>query len=200
MPSLCGSARRPARGSELSLRVLSWHAVPCDPGEPDHRQFQSAMSAWPSPRINRLGTPNIPAIRFARGGDFRGYLVHTIVTVCKVARPPRTDQTDIRGGTPLRFAGCAKDQNRLIRLEPMLHVHLQSRERCRIFASHQALTPRRNPPTRGITAVPIPRFPALAVFGRRAVGLDHGGRRPKTCTQAGIAREIKPLAIGATHW
>ena len=124
------------------------------PGSPIIDRSRSAMSAWPSPRINRLGTPNIPAIRFARGGDFRGYLVHTIVTVCKVARPPRTDQTDIRGGTPLRFAGCAKDQNRLIRLEPMLHVHLQSRERCRIFASHQALTPRRNAHTRGTTRSP----------------------------------------------
>jgi len=35
-----GAPRRPASGSELSLRVLSWHAVPCDPGESDHRQFQ----------------------------------------------------------------------------------------------------------------------------------------------------------------
>ena len=31
---------QPPLGSELSLRVLSWHAVPWDPGEPDHRQFQ----------------------------------------------------------------------------------------------------------------------------------------------------------------
>jgi hypothetical protein len=45
-----GAPRRSPSGSELSLRVLSWHAVPCDPGEPDHRSFQSAMSAWPSPR------------------------------------------------------------------------------------------------------------------------------------------------------
>src|SRR6516162_11220596 len=35
-----GAPRRPASGSELSLRVLSWHAVPCDPGESDHCQFQ----------------------------------------------------------------------------------------------------------------------------------------------------------------
>src|SRR6516225_1109045 len=35
-----GAPRRPPSGSELSLRVLSWHAVPCDPGESDHRQFQ----------------------------------------------------------------------------------------------------------------------------------------------------------------
>ena len=35
-----GAPRRPASGSELSLRVLSCHAVPCDPEESDHRQFQ----------------------------------------------------------------------------------------------------------------------------------------------------------------
>ena len=35
-----GAPRRSASGSELSLHVLSWHAVPCDPGESDHRQFQ----------------------------------------------------------------------------------------------------------------------------------------------------------------
>ena len=52
------------------LHILSWHAVPCDPGESEHRQFQTAMSAWPSPRINRLGTPNDPAIRFTREVNF----------------------------------------------------------------------------------------------------------------------------------
>src|SRR6202790_3727758 len=35
-----GAPRRPASGSELSLRILSWHAVPCDPEESNHRQFQ----------------------------------------------------------------------------------------------------------------------------------------------------------------
>src|SRR4029077_2133698 len=70
MPSCAGAPRRPASGSELSLHILSWHAVPCDPGESEHRQFQTAMSAWPSPRINRLGTPNDPAIRFTREVNF----------------------------------------------------------------------------------------------------------------------------------
>src|SRR6202030_4552232 len=65
-----GAPRRPASGSELSLHILSWHAVPCDPGESEHRQFQTAMSAWPSPRIKRLGTPNDPAIRFTREVNF----------------------------------------------------------------------------------------------------------------------------------
>src|SRR5215471_11138565 len=46
-----GAPRRPASGSELSLHILSWHAVPSDTGESEHRQFQTAMSAWPSSRI-----------------------------------------------------------------------------------------------------------------------------------------------------
>src|ERR1700730_12913190 len=67
---LAGAPRRPASGSELSLHILSWHAVPWDPGESEHRQFQTAMSAWPSPRIGRLGIPNDPAIRFTREVNF----------------------------------------------------------------------------------------------------------------------------------
>src|ERR1700692_646048 len=65
-----GAPRRPASGSELSLHILSWHAVPWDPGESEHRQFQTAMSAWSSPRIDRLGIPNDPAIRFTREVNF----------------------------------------------------------------------------------------------------------------------------------
>jgi hypothetical protein len=61
---------------------------PETPGSPIIDSSRSTMSAWPSPRINRLGTPNTPAIRFARGGDFRGYLVRTIATACQVACPP----------------------------------------------------------------------------------------------------------------
>jgi hypothetical protein len=65
-----GAPRRPASGSELSLYILSWHAVFCDPGKSEHRQFQTAMSAWPSPQVNRLGTPKDPAIRFTREVHF----------------------------------------------------------------------------------------------------------------------------------
>src|SRR3974390_1621459 len=52
-----GAPRRPASGSELSLHILSWHAVPWDPGESEHRQFQTAMSAWASPRKKQLRPP-----------------------------------------------------------------------------------------------------------------------------------------------
>ena len=52
-------------------RLLSIsYAVFCDPGKSEHRQFQTAMSAWPSPQVNRLGTPKDPAIRFTREVHF----------------------------------------------------------------------------------------------------------------------------------
>src|SRR6266699_7300397 len=74
-----GAPRRPASGSELSLYILSWHAVPYDPGESDHRQFQTAMSAWPSPRVDRLGTPKDPAIRSTREVNFEAtWFAHSL--------------------------------------------------------------------------------------------------------------------------
>ena len=36
-----GAPRRPASGSELSLRIPSWHAVLSDPGESDIDMFQT---------------------------------------------------------------------------------------------------------------------------------------------------------------
>src|SRR6516165_4069843 len=50
------------------------------------------MPTWPSPRSERLGTPQIPAIRFTRGTYF-GASRFTYATVCQVARPPLTDRT-----------------------------------------------------------------------------------------------------------
>jgi hypothetical protein len=65
-----GAPRRPATGSGLSLHIPSWHAVLYRPRGLQHRQFQTAMLTWPSPRDQRLGIPNIPAIRFTRGDHF----------------------------------------------------------------------------------------------------------------------------------
>jgi hypothetical protein len=47
------------------------------------------------------------------------------------------------------------------------------------------LRPRRNPHSCGTTAVPNPRFPALALFGRRPSECVErpSFRRPKTCTK-----------------
>jgi hypothetical protein len=70
-----GAPRRPASGSGLSLLIPSWHAALSDPGGPTSLCSRTSMPTWPSPFDHRLGTPEIPAIRFARGADFVASLV-----------------------------------------------------------------------------------------------------------------------------
>jgi hypothetical protein len=43
---------------------------PTTPGNPITVSSRTAMSAWPSPRVDRLGTPKDPAIRFTRAVNF----------------------------------------------------------------------------------------------------------------------------------
>jgi hypothetical protein len=45
------------------------------PGSPTSLCSRPSMPTWPSPFDHRLGTPNIPAIRFAREADFVASLV-----------------------------------------------------------------------------------------------------------------------------
>src|SRR5258706_3080313 len=40
------------------------------PGTPIIDSSRATMAAWPSPRVDRLGTPKAPAIRFARAMTF----------------------------------------------------------------------------------------------------------------------------------
>jgi len=49
---------------------------------------RTTTSTRPSSRVEQLGTPKTPAIRFTRGDEFRGSLVHTSATACQLARPP----------------------------------------------------------------------------------------------------------------
>jgi hypothetical protein len=62
--------------------------------------------------------------------------------------------------------------------------------RCRHVPPRRRLSPRRNPHSCGTTAVPNPRFPALALFGRRPSECVErpSFRRPKTCTKADLKR------------
>jgi hypothetical protein len=85
--------RQPPSGSGLSLIIPSWHAVLCDPGEFGHRHGPVLRCRlWPSPRSERLGTPDVPAIRFTRGSYFVASRF-AYATACQVARPPLTDRT-----------------------------------------------------------------------------------------------------------
>jgi hypothetical protein len=57
------------------------------PGSSTSIYSRAAMSTWPSPRSERLGTPKIPAIRFTRGTLTRLHWF-AFATACQVARPP----------------------------------------------------------------------------------------------------------------
>jgi hypothetical protein len=61
-----GAPRRPASGSGLLLPFRPDMPSSLTPGS-STSPVQVAMPTWPSPRSERLGTPNIPAIRFTRG-------------------------------------------------------------------------------------------------------------------------------------
>ena len=87
-----GAPRRPATGSGLSLLIPSRHAVLNRPRRLRHRQFQTAMSTSPSPRDQRLGSLNTPAICFTRGNHFGASSSH-IRYGLPVCSPPCADPT-----------------------------------------------------------------------------------------------------------
>ncbi len=69
------------------------------------------------------------------------------------------------------------------------HAAWQNCVPCRLVPPHRRLRPRRNPHSCGTTAVPNPRFPALALFGRRpSESVERpSSRQPKTYTGADFA-------------
>ena len=60
-----------------SFRCTSLPRVPTSPtpGSPTSLCSRTSMPTWPSPFDHRLGTPDIPAIRFTREADFVASLV-----------------------------------------------------------------------------------------------------------------------------
>src|SRR5262249_29974963 len=90
-----GAHRRPASGSGLSLLIPSWHAALSDLGEFDHRfDPEHRCRHWPSLWTKGLGTPNNPAIRFARGTVFAATLVRYCYGLSG-CWPPCTDLTSL---------------------------------------------------------------------------------------------------------
>ena len=95
MPSLCGSAE----ATREWFRAFTAHSfLACRPLRPRgvrHRYPDIRCRHWPSPNDHRLGTPDTPAIRFARAVDFVASLVRFRYSLPGCS-PPCTDQT----GTP----------------------------------------------------------------------------------------------------
>src|SRR5208283_6189275 len=85
MPSLCGSAEAAREWFRAFTIIPSWHAVLFDPGEPLCPVPRCRHG--PSPRVERLGAPKYPAIRFTRELVFVA-LRFASATACQVARPP----------------------------------------------------------------------------------------------------------------
>src|SRR3954462_3258738 len=87
-----GAPRRPARGSGLSLPFRPDMPSSLTPGSSTSHVSSVAMPTRPSPRSERLGTPNTPAIRFTRGSSFEASLVRVCYGLSGCS-PPWTDRT-----------------------------------------------------------------------------------------------------------
>ena len=74
------------------------------PGSPIIDSSRAAMSTWPSPRVDRLGTPKAPAIRFTRAMTFvASWFTHLLRPARLLA--PCTDLTSSRGHRGLLLPG-----------------------------------------------------------------------------------------------
>src|SRR5262249_49567297 len=94
-PRCAGAPRRPASGSGLSLLIQSCHATVSDVGEFDRRfSPEHRRRHWSSLWTKGLGTPNNPAIRFARGTVFAATLVRYCYGLSG-CWPPCTDLTSL---------------------------------------------------------------------------------------------------------
>jgi hypothetical protein len=103
-----GAPRRPASGSGLSLSIPSWHAILYRPRGLQHRQFQTTTLTSPSPRDQRLGIPNIPAIRFTRGNHFgASQFTHSLRPASLLAPLYGSDQFLAVGGFYFQASGVS---------------------------------------------------------------------------------------------
>src|SRR3954464_13443102 len=87
-----GAPRRPARGSGLSLPFRPDMPSSLTPGSSTSHVSSVATPTRPSPRSERLGTPNNPAIRFTRDPVFEASLVRVCYGLSGCS-PPWTDWT-----------------------------------------------------------------------------------------------------------
>jgi hypothetical protein len=86
-------AVRECLGDPRAVPGFCWPIFPDMPSPTTPGSSTSISSRYrrrhrPSPKEQRLGTPNVPAIRFARGEDFVASTVRIFATACQVARHP----------------------------------------------------------------------------------------------------------------
>src|SRR5204863_5276692 len=104
-----GAPGRPASGSGLSLLIRSWHAVLYDPGESDHRPFQSSdvdmafAESRPARHSQRSRNP------FRAGDDFvASWFTHLLRPARLLA--PRYGSDHLRGQRGLLLPGFQRDK------------------------------------------------------------------------------------------
>src|SRR5262249_15022672 len=79
------------------------------PGSPIIDSSRAAMSTWPSARVDRLGTPKAPAIRFARAMTFvASWFTHLLRPARLLA--PRYGSDHLRGQRGLLLPGFQRDE------------------------------------------------------------------------------------------
>src|SRR4051812_28412694 len=88
-----GAPRRPASGSGLSLPFRPDMPSSLTPGSSSSHVSSCATPTRPSPRSERLGTPNTPAIGFTRGPSFEAPLFRICYGLSGCS-PPWTDLTE----------------------------------------------------------------------------------------------------------
>src|ERR1700746_2986097 len=79
------------------------------PGNPIIVSSRAAMSAWPSPRVDRLGTPKAPAIRFTRAMIFGAtWFTHLLRPARLLA--PQYGSDHLRGHRRLLLPGFQRER------------------------------------------------------------------------------------------
>src|SRR5205085_101144 len=173
------------------------------PGSPIIDRSRAAMSSWPSPRVDRLGTPKAPAIRFARAMTFvASWFTHLLRPARLLA--PRYGSDHLRGQRGLLLPGFQRDKpvagyNYSSDWTPLL----TGLSPARMAASLAAPTPSSAPTTRDL--VNVPRTSLLASRRRSGRPRRHaGGRRPasaarRACRRLVIleVRRVLELVLGA---
>src|SRR6266436_3486230 len=75
------------------------------PGTPIIDSSRATMSAWPSPRVDRLGTPKAPAIRFTRAMTFGATWFTHLLRPARLLAPPQYGSDHHRGHRGLLLPG-----------------------------------------------------------------------------------------------